>query len=332
VPRTAPRPRRTSARRPPTLPEVAAVLQASVGDRLHAYGLAAEMRIVQAGRPFAPTAAELKVAFPHAGPRITVWLHGLGVTEAVWRYPGRRSRTTYGSLLEREEGFTPVFLRYNSGRSIRDNGTALDALLEALVGGWPMPLTEIALIGYSMGGLVVRSALQQGAARSASWVPRVRHTIHLGVPHLGAPLERAGRVTTSLLRALPNPFTKLVGAVAALRSAGVKDLAHGDLAPDGAWVPLPPGGVHHAIVGTLHDDPDHPLSVLLGDGLVPVASARGRTYRTAPVFAPERILVLGGLGHLTLPRSPRVYRALRAVLTGRPYTVRVRRRARRPAR
>jgi len=282
------------------------------------------MRIAQAGRAFAPTAAELKRAFPNASPRVTVWLHGLGVTETVWRYPGR-PRSTYGSLLEREEGFTPVFLRYNTGRSVRDSGAALDALLEALVGSWPVPLGELALVGYSMGGLVVRSALQQGAARSASWVPLVQHTIHLGVPHLGAPLERAGRVTTSLLKALPNPITKLVGAVAGLRSAGVKDLAHGDLVPDGAWVPLPAAGIHHAIIGALHDDPDHPLSVLLGDGLVPLASARARAYRMAPVFAPERILVLGGIGHLTLPRSPRVYRAIRAALTGRPYRVRVRR-------
>jgi hypothetical protein len=96
----------------------------------------------------------------------------------------------------------------------------------------------------------------------------------------------------------------------------VKDLAHGDLVPDGAWVPLPPEGVHHAIVGTLHEDPQHPLSWLLGDGLVPVASARARTSRSAPVFAPGRITVIGGVGHFRLPRSPSVYPAIRAALTG----------------
>ena len=147
---------------------------------------------------------------------------------------------------------------------------------------------------------------------------RVRHTVHLGVPHLGAPLERLGRVTTSLLKSLPNPWTKLVGAVADLRSAGVKNLAHGDLVPDGSWVPLPVEGTHHAIIGTLR-----------GDGLVHVASARAQSYRGAPVFLPERITMVGGVGHLGLPRSPRVYPAILAALTGRKVPRRRSRAARR---
>jgi len=145
----------------------------------------------------------------------------------------------------------------------------------------------------------------------------VRHTVHLGVPHLGAPLERAGRVATSLLRSLPNPWTRLIGRVADLRSAGVKDLAGGDLVPDGAWVPLPLEGIHHAIIGTVHRDPHHLLSWLLGDGLVPIASARARRYRGAEVFRPERVTIVGGVGHLGLPRSARVYPAILGALTGR---------------
>src|SRR5262249_36117414 len=163
---------------------------------------------------------------------------------------------------------------------------------------------------------VVRSALQQGIARSAPWVRLVRHTVHLGVPHLGSPLERAGRVGTSLLRSLPNPWTKLVGAAADLRSAGVKDLPRGDLVPARAWFPLPSEGMHHAIIGTLHRDPHHVLSWLLGDGLVPIASARARRYRAAEVFAPERVTIVGGIGHLGLARSARVYPAILGALTG----------------
>lgn len=298
------------------LSDLTAVVQASVGDRLHAAGLAAEIRIVRGGRTVPPLPAALRAAFPRARRRLALWVHGLGVTEAVWSFPGR-PRTSYGTLLERDAGFTPVFVRYNTGRSIRDSGAALDALLEQLVASWPVDPVEIVLVGYSMGGLVVRSALQHGLARSADWVRRVRHTVHLGVPHLGAPLERLGRVTTSLLRSLPNPWTKLVGAVADLRSAGVKDLARGDLVPDGSWVPLPVEGTHHAIIGTLHADPQHLLSWLLGDGLVHVASARAQSYRGAPVFPAERITMVGGVGHLGLPRSPRVYPAILAALTGR---------------
>ena len=313
--------RRTTTRRGkrptngPALSDLVAVLHASVGDRLHDAGLAAEMRIIQ-GRPVDPSPAGLREAFPRARTRIAVWVHGLGVTEAVWSFRGRR-RTSYGAMLERDAGFTSVFLRYNTGRSIQENGAAADALLTRLAASWPVRPREIALIGYSMGGLVVRSALQHGIARSAPWVQLVRHTVHLGVPHLGAPLERAGRVGASLLRALPNPWTKLIGATADLRSAGVKALAGGDLVPEGTWVPLPLEGTHHAIIGTLHRDPHHVVSWLLGDGLVPVASARAQRHGGAEVFRPERVTIVGGIGHLGLPRSTRVYPVILGALTGR---------------
>jgi hypothetical protein len=292
------------------------VLQASVGDRLHAAGLAAEVRIIRGGRPVPISPASVREAFPRARRRLAIWVHGLGVTETVWNFPGR-PRTSYGSLLERDAGFTAVFLRYNTGRPIGDSGAATDALLEQLVASWPVDAAEIALIGYSMGGLVVRSTLQHGLARSADWVRRVRHTVSLGVPHLGAPLERVGRVATSLLKALPNPWTKLVGAAADLRSAGVKDLAHGDIGRNGTWVPLPLEGAHHAVIGTLHTDPQHILSWLLGDGLVPIASARAQAFGGTPVFSPERITIVGGVGHLGLARSARVYPAILAAVTGR---------------
>ena len=97
----------------------------------------------------------------------------------------------------------------------------------------------------------------------------------------------------------------------------MKNLAGGDLVPDGTWVPLPLEGMHHAIIGTLHRDPHHVLSWLLGDGVVPIASARARHYRGAEVFRPERVTIVGGIGHLELPRSARVYPAILGALTGR---------------
>ena len=83
------------------------------------------------------------------------------------------------------------------------------------------------------------------------------------------------------------------------------------------WVPLPREGTHHAVIGTLHPDPQHVLSWLLGDGMVHVASARAQSYRDAPVFPAERVTIVGGVGHLGLPRSARVYPAILAALTGR---------------
>ena len=83
-------------------------------------------------------------------PHVVVFLHGLGETEHAWGSPN------YGDLLD---DVTPVFIRFNTGRHISENGAALAALLDALVRDWPVEVERITLIGHSMGGLVARSAV-----------------------------------------------------------------------------------------------------------------------------------------------------------------------------
>jgi pimeloyl-ACP methyl ester carboxylesterase len=244
---------------------------------------------------------------------VAIWVHGLGVTERVWTFP-RHARKSYGTLLESEAGLTPVFIRYNTGRDVAKSGAALDRLLEALVLAWPVPITELVLVGYSMGGLVIRSACHHGAERSAGWVSRVRHVLYLGVPHLGVPLERAGRVLTSLLRSSPSRVVRAIGAFGDLRSAGVKDLGDGRLDASGAWLPLLAGCEHHVVLGTLHAKERHLLSLLLGDGIVPISSARARRRGLVPTFAETDVTTVGAVSHLALARSPRVYAAVRRLL------------------
>ena len=65
--------------------------------------------------------------------------------------------TTYAESLA-AQGWTPVLLRANTGLSLRENGVALTALLQRLVEEWPAEVTRIALVGHSMGGLVMRAA------------------------------------------------------------------------------------------------------------------------------------------------------------------------------
>ena len=61
----------------------------------------------------------------------------------------------------------------------------------------------------------------------------MRRAIYVGTPHLGAPLERAGRTIAKVLRAIDDPYTRLVGELADLRSDGVKDLGDADPASRG---------------------------------------------------------------------------------------------------
>ena len=60
----------------------------------------------------------------------------------AWRWGGR---PTYGELLEEQLGYTPVFVRVNTGRRISTNGRDLSAALEATVGD---EVESIALIGH----------------------------------------------------------------------------------------------------------------------------------------------------------------------------------------
>jgi pimeloyl-ACP methyl ester carboxylesterase len=90
-------------------------------------------------------------------------------TEFAWRIGADEP---YGPRLARELGVPPVFVRYNTGRHISENGRCLADLLEALVANWPIDVAEVALVGHSMGGLVSRSAAHQAKADGMAWSRR----------------------------------------------------------------------------------------------------------------------------------------------------------------
>jgi hypothetical protein len=321
--------------RPGRVDAVLGALNGVLGDYLHRTdnGLATSMALYAHNRPLALDAASLRAAFPRTTGRLALWVHGLGVTEAVWAFPGAPS-DSYAARLEQELGFTPLTLRYNTGLHISENGAALSALLDTLVASFPVPIEELVLVGYSMGGLVVRSACHVAAEAKAPWLAHVRRAFYLAVPHLGAPLERLGQGVAHVLRAVPNAYTRLIADVLDLRSSGVKDLGFGNLLSrdwEGATreqllrnrrhpVPLLPGIRHHLVVGTLGQDEKHMLSLLFGDGMVRVASAAGRAAEghPSPLFPQEDVAVVPGVDHVGLAHHPAVYPHLKRWLEVSP--------------
>ena len=235
-------------------------------------------------------------ALAAAGPALLLQVHGLCMHDRQWLRKGH----DHGAVLARTLGFTPVALRYNSGRAIADNGRDLALQLEDLLQRWPVPLQRFAAIGHSMGGLVLRSALHQAAQQGLRWPARLQDLVFLGTPHRGAPLERAGHGVDLLLGA--TPYAAPLARLGRVRSAGITDLRHG-LPADA--VPLPPGLRCWAVAATL-GAPDAPLKTrLLGDGLVPLDSALGRhrdPQRSLGIPA-ERQCVVPSLGHLDLLSS-----------------------------
>lgn len=298
------------------------VLNGAVGDYLvrTGNGLALDMAFHHRGEALAVTRAALAAAHPEAGPRVVVLVHGLMNTEDIFTMPDGRD---YGSLLREDLGLTPLYVRYNSGLPVADNGAALSALLTALVAAYPVALEEIVLLGYSMGGLVVRAATHVAATDGAPWLPLVRRALYVGTPHRGAPLERAGRVASAVLQAIPDPYTRLIADLADLRSDGLKDLGDADLRHEDRArrtarltlrdpqhpVPLLPAIAHHLVVGTLSVEPW--ITALFGDGVVPVSSASGGGA-LGEGLDPSRVKVFPGLGHGAIPRSLDVYAQLRA--------------------
>jgi triacylglycerol lipase len=310
------------------LEQVIGVLNGAVGDYLKrtGNGLATPMEVIRDGKPVALEAEALRAAFGESpSPRLVVLVHGLMSTEIVWRMPDGED---YGSLLARDLGVTPVYLRFNSGLHVSENGEALDALLEQLVAVFPVPVEALVLLGHSMGGLVIRSACHAAGTHDTArrWLPLVSKAFYLGSPHLGAPLERFGNVVTWALGAIPNPYTRIVADIINLRSSGVKDLRYANLRRED-WegadadallqnlrhpVPLLPHIRHHLVAGTLVDDPQ--LALLFGDALVPLDSAAGRAqpHHRSAIFPQEHVRVLPSFDHLRLAHHADVYAAVRA--------------------
>ncbi len=280
----------------------AGALNGMVGDSLERAGsaLAGPMTVRQGGRPVEPIASDIAAAFPSATPTLAVFVHGLASTENTWSYGAEaawgRPGVTYGTELAADLDITPVYIRYNTGRTIAANAVDLDRMVDRLVAGWPVPVAAVVLVGHSMGGLVATTAAAIAAERAASWASRLRSVVALGSPHRGAPLAQGIHALAAVLGVFPEsrPFAELVDD----RSVGIKDLRRGVL-PDAVT-----GVRYRALAATVSARPDHVIGWTLGDLLVRRTSARGHGDDT----------VVGGLHHIHLVNHPRVYHHLRAWL------------------
>jgi pimeloyl-ACP methyl ester carboxylesterase len=306
-----------------------AAAQGLRGDALERDGsvLHAPMALRVDGRPVPARPRELAEAYPQASGRLVVFVHGLMETEFAWGSGGVQDGDTYGSRLSRDLGCTPLYIRYNAGRHISENGHSLAELLEDVVAAWPVDVSEIAVVGHSMGGLVARSACHQASLKGLGWVRRVRHVVSLGSPHMGAPLEEAVHLASAALGAVPE--TRPFAGFLRRRSAGIRDLRRGSLVDEDwhgrdpealravacAEVPLLEGVTHCFVAATLTRSPRHPIGRLIGDLLVLAPSASGRSRSRRIPFEAEHGMHLGGATHFALLNHPEVYERLKAWLS-----------------
>lgn len=308
-----------------------------------AASLAPVMHVRHAGQPVELTSAGLLAAYGPVGPQVAVLLHGLFESEAAWRLAADK-RTPYPQRLRADLGLDCVSLRYNTGLRVSENGRALGILLSDLVAAWPVPLTRIVLIGHSMGGLVIHSALAQVEdGPDAAWPALVTDTVTLGSPHHGSPIARGVDRTAWRLDADERQRGRALAEVLRWRSAGVRDMAHGNVVTadwqgyplgdpaDHRTHPLPWSAARHrAVVGVTAGRLPGSLRDLVGDVIVPVPSAAhagqvriaGKAGNSSIAghasvtrrFADEDVAAVAGVTHLGLLNHDEVYAHLRGWL------------------
>jgi pimeloyl-ACP methyl ester carboxylesterase len=310
---------------PPETPEREAVLAALngvMGDQLAQTHnpLATPMTLRYQGR-----ALNLRAMRPMPGAtgKVLLLIHGLCMNDLQWRaQPGENPAkvSDHATALAVQLGYTPVYLRYNTGLHTSQNGRELASMLEQLLLRWPVAVQELTVVVHSMGGLVIRSAVQYAQQGGLQWPQQLKNIVFLGTPHHGAPLERAGNWVDVILGA--NPFSKPFAKLGQLRSAGITDLRFGHVL-DTDWqghdrfkkrsdrrepLPLPDGVACYTVAATTAAKRSPLADRLIGDGLVPLASALGQHTdpRHQLEFGKTAQTVVYRTNHMALLHSPEV--------------------------
>ena len=296
-----------------------AALNGVLGDHLAANEnpLAIPMRLRRDGQSLELTKQALAGAIPQPSGKILLLAHGLCMNDRQWSRNGR----DHGAALAADAGFTQVYLHYNSGLHISTNGRAFADLIEALLKAWPAPVEKLVIIGYSMGGLVSRSACHYGKVAGHDWLRHLRKVVFLGAPHNGSPLERGGAWLDVILNA--SPYTAALTRLGKIRSSGITDLRYGNLL-DEDWehrdrfarskdkrrvVPLPDDAQCFAIGSSIAERENSLSKQFLSGMLVPLRSALGRHADPSRNLSfPESQQWIGyGMSHFDLLDNREVY-------------------------
>lgn len=251
--------------------------------------------------------------------KIVVLVHGLTNLESVWDMPPtEKGQDNYGTRIENEFGHTPFYLRYNTGLSILENGRQFNALLDNLVEVYPINIDEIVLVGFSMGGLLLRGAQKYGLDANHTWLAKLQQCFYIGTPHEGSPLEKFGSLASSAVRMMPKEYISLWADWIDIRSEGIKDLKTGLMnlstprqasetveAESLTCVSFHADAQHYFVSGSISEN--KLLNSAVGDSLVHQTSAK-------PKSAPKNSIHqhFEGIPHIPLAHSDDVYSQLKA--------------------
>jgi pimeloyl-ACP methyl ester carboxylesterase len=291
-------------------------LNGVLGDHLVARNnpLAIPMQFRRNGLPLDERA--LYEAIQQCNGKLAIMVHGSCMNDLQWNRKGH----DHGAALARDLGILPVYVHYNTGLHISENGKSFAGLLETVFAQLPHP-PELFIIGHSMGGLVSRSACHYGKISGHRWLDHLQKLIFLGTPHHGALLEKGGNWINILMDT--NPYSSPFSRLGKTRSCGITDLRYGNVLDDD-WngrcrfefsgdqrkpVSLPDGVQCYSIAACTGEEPGRLGNGLIGDGLVTLSSALGRhKNKELDLPFPANHQWIGReMNHMDLLNHPEVY-------------------------
>ena len=155
--------------------------------------------------------------------KVILYVPGLFCDESLWVKVAEEDTGLGDHFLN--QGYFPIYIRYNQGAHISVNGKDLEDLLEKLFELEPnLPLN---IITYSQGGLVLRSTLYYAKLNSQEFLSKLQKVFIISSPNGGSYIEKIGFWAGMLMQASPFFILKIVGFVGNLRSDAIKDLSHG---------------------------------------------------------------------------------------------------------
>ena len=239
------------------------VLNGALGDQLAArYDSRAIRLSFRRGEQDVPV-ADLRLIEPLQ--KTVVFVHGLMGDELIWQtgFQDPPSSRRYGPRLAEETGVRTLYVRFNSGLHLSENGRELSRLLTELVETYPDAIGELVLVGHSMGGLIIRSAGHYGSGENelktelkvkseelrtetfaeetvtqlstfnspiltekAPWLAHLRSIFLIGTPNDGSWLEQNSHLTARLLERINLFPTRFLSKALNQRSNGIKDMRY----------------------------------------------------------------------------------------------------------
>ncbi len=218
--------------------------------------------------------------------RVCILIHGLMGDEYMWKKIKANDENKIGDWLEKNENQHVLYLRYNTGLHISENGRALSNLFEEFMNQYGNKIKQLVLIGHSMGGLLIRSAGYYADIQRQNWLERLKTIFLIGVPNKGSYLAQIGFFVGHIFRKIDISHDDYIAKFMDVRSNGIKDLSFAYLTDDD-WLNKnsgdlenytvskvrPISGVKYYLIGGILGKKNNILSSYFGDGLVGSTSA-----------------------------------------------------------